>query len=154
MKKVLIGSEVLSCIGLVAIVCLTLYQAVLRSFFSIGMPWTNEVLAMAHIVAVYMIVPVLFAERENVRVDVLFHLLPKKLWNFGWIVIEIICLAFGIIFFISITLFLKKTWTNIQAITKIPNYVFYGAIWLGMLLSDVCLVLNIIDSLRGKKEAR
>lgn len=154
MKKVLNASEILSIIGLIAILILTLLQAVMRSFFSRGLPWTNEVLAMAHIVAVYMILPVLFYDRENVCVDVFFHLLPKKLWNTGWIVIELICLAFGIAFFGSISLFLYKTWTNTQAITRIPNYIFYGGIWVGMLCSDVCLIMNIVDSIRGKKEAK
>lgn len=153
MKKILTGCEIVSCIALVMVVLLTMLQAVLRSFFSIGLSWTNELLYMNQIVLVYLMVPVLFAERENVRVDVFFHLLPKKFWNVGWIVVEMICLIFGIAFFFSITQFLQKTWNNATAIMMIPNYLYYGAIWIGFLVSNICIVINIVQSFLGKKEA-
>ena len=153
MKKALLGFEAISGVALAAVVILTMLQAVLRSFFNTGLSWTNESLFLSQIALVYLIVPVLFAERENIRVDVFVHLLPKKTWNLCWIVIETICLVFTVIFFVSITQFLQKTWNNTTAIMGIPNYIFYGAIWIGMLASNVCLVINIILSILGKKEA-
>lgn len=153
MKKVLFGCEIGCCLALGMIILLIMLQAILRSSFSTGLSWTNEALFMSQIVTVYLIVPVLFAERENVRVDVFFHLLPKKLWNAGWIVTELICLAFSGIFFISITQFLMKTWHNATAIMKVPNGLFYGAIWIGMLLSIICIAINLVQSVQGKKEA-
>lgn len=153
MKKILVGCEIVSSVALALIVLLTMLQAVLRSFFSTGLSWTNEALFLSQIAMVYLILPVLFAERENVRVDVFFHLLPQKLWNAGWIVVEFICLAFGTIFFISITLFLQKTWNNATAIMMIPNFLFYGPIWVGTLASVICVAINLVQSFRGKKEA-
>lgn len=153
MKKVLVGCEVLSCVALAMVVLLTMLQAVLRSLFNTGLSWTNETLYMSQIMLVYLAVPVLFAERENVRVDVFFHLLPRKLWNIGWIIVELICLVFGIIFFASITQFLQKTWGNATAIMMIPNYIYYGSIWVGILVSNICVVINLVQSVRGKKEA-
>ena len=152
MKKSPYICEFVSSIGIVAVVILTMLQAVMRSFFNTGISWTNESLFMCQIILVYFIIPVLFCERENIRVDVFVHLLPKKLWNVCWIFVECISLVFCAIMFASITQFLQKTWNNATAIMEIPNWLYYGSIWVSMLLSIICIVFNITLSIFSKKE--
>lgn len=154
MKKVLNVCEGISGVATIAVVVLTMLQAVMRSFFGKGLSWTNEALFMSQIMLVYLIIPVLFYEKENICVDVFVNLLPKKVHRIIWLLTEVISLVFCVIFFISITLFLRQTWSNATAIMRIPNYIYYGSIWLGMLLSNICIVISIIKSIFEKKEER
>lgn len=154
MKKVLNVCEGISGAATVAVVVLTMLQAVMRSFFGKGLSWTNEALFMSQIMLVYLIIPVLFYEKENICVDVFVNLLPKKVRRIIWLLTEVISLVFCVIFFVSITLFLRQTWSNATAIMRIPNYIYYGSIWLGMLLSNICIVISIIKSIFEKKEER
>ena len=154
MKKILKACEAISGIGTAAVVVLTMLQAVMRSFFGTGLSWTNEALFMSQIMLVYLIIPVLFYEKENIRVDVFVNLLPPKASRILWIIAEVISLIFCVVFFVSITLVLKKTWSNATAIMRIPNYLFYGSIWIGMLLSNICILLNIIKTIFEKREER
>lgn len=152
MKKVLNVCEGISGAATVAVVVLTMLQAVMRSFFGKGLSWTNEALFMSQIMLVYLIIPVLFYEKENICVDVFVNWLPKKIHRIIWLLTEVISLVFCVIFFVSITLFLRQTWSNATAIMRIPNYIYYGSIWLGMLLSNICIVISIIKSIFEKKE--
>lgn len=152
MKKVLNVCEGISGAATVAVVVLTMLQAVMRSFFGKGLSWTNEALFMSQIMLVYLIIPVLFYEKENICVDVFVNWLPKKVHRIIWLLTEVISLVFCVIFFVSITLFLRQTWSNATAIMRIPNYIYYGSIWLGMLLSNICIVISIIKSIFEKKE--
>lgn len=154
MKKVLNVCEAISGAATVAVVVLTMLQAIMRSFFGKGLSWTNEALFMSQIMLVYLIIPVLFYERENICVDVFVDLLPQKVHRAIWILTEGIGLVFCIIFFVSTTLFLRQTWSNATAIMCIPNYIYYGSIWLGMLLSNICIVISIIKSIFEEKEER
>lgn len=153
MKKIIFVFECLSCVALAAILALMMFQSILRSFFNTGMSWTNEMLYFSHILLIYCIVPVLFAENENIRVDVFFNKLPQRFKKWGWIVLESISLVFGIIFFASITQFIQQTWNNSTAIMNIPNYVFYGPIWFGMLFSVISIFLNLIRTMTEKRGA-
>lgn len=150
MKKLLKLFELFSCISLFAIVALTMLQAILRSFFSIGLNWTNELLYFSQICLVYLIVPVLFGYRENIRVDAFTNLLPKRGKKWASVLVELISLSFGVVFFISITQFLQKTIHNSTAIMQIPNYIYYGPLWLGMFVANITMILNIIVDLKEK----
>ena len=124
--------ETTAVICLIGISALIFAQIVLRNFFSIGLPWLDEMARFLHIALVFLMVPVLLSEDGHIRIDFLSTRLKPR-WQ-GWLQILILtaCALFAGAFLASDIEFMSSYWDVPSPAMNMPNIIFFGSAFVGM----------------------
>jgi len=120
-------------------------QVVLREVFKIGIQWAFELACFFQVTLVFLGMPVLLYKKSNISVSLLLDKLPpkgKQLLNIiGYLVavFSVDVMAYG--FYLYIT----KAGSFTTATLQMPNYLFFFSAGIGIALSIVALLCQLID---------
>ena len=141
-------------IATLAMVLVIFINVVLRNFFSTSLPWGNEVSSYLNVLAVYIAVGAGFKYGTHVGVSVVVdNVFPKK-WRKGIDVItEVFVLIFcgmGVVFAIRMAM-LQMHMGQVSAVLRMPLWIIYGIIMVGMILSCIRVIMNIVRIIKDDK---
>lgn len=137
--------SIVSCIALVALMCVTFFGVVMRYLFDTPVLGVNEITQLLSVTLVMMAMPDATASESHVRVDVL----DKAIGHIGRFIGNIVsrvlaCLVLGVLAYRS----WKKLWDAAEYgdatnMLEIPLWPFYGLIVLGSVLYIVVLCIQL-----------
>lgn len=118
------------------------------------MSWGNEVSSYLNVLAVYIAVGAGFKYGSHVGVSVFVdYVIPKKMRKGVSVLSEILVLIFcgmGMIFAIRMAM-LQMHMGQVSAVLRMPLWIIYGIIMLGMLLSCIRVIMNIVRIVKNDR---
>lgn len=145
LEKVSYCCELIAKISLVALVLFVFTQIILRNIFLLGFPQLDESSRLAHLVLLFMMVPVLFAEEAHIKVEVLKRFLSPKVDRLVNLISQSLSLGFVVIFMFSSVTLLENIWDVPTAALRIPSIVLYAAPITGIVFSGFFITNRIIQ---------
>jgi len=139
--------EFVANISLIILVVLVFAQVVLRNLFLIGSPQLDEGSRLAHLVLLFMMIPVLFAEEAHIKVEIIERFLPVKIDRLISLISHFFSFGFVIFFMFSSLALLGNIWDVPTAALRIPSALLYAGPVLGVVFSGLFIAEKIIDAL-------
>jgi TRAP-type C4-dicarboxylate transport system, small permease component len=131
----------------ILMVAVMFVNVVLRNFFHSGLVWGNEASSYLNMFAVYIAVSAGFKYGSHVGISVVVdYLVPKKLRKGTAVLTNLISLSFCIfLVFIGFKMVMAQMMTRqASPVMHFPLWVVYAFLTVGMLLSSVRLIMEII----------
>ncbi|MDF3000639.1 MAG: TRAP-type C4-dicarboxylate transport system, small permease component [Bacillota bacterium] len=131
----------------IAMVLIMFINVVLRNFFQSGLVWGNEVSSYLNILAVYIAVSAGFKYGSHVGISVVVdYVIPRKLRKGTSVLTNLISLSFCILILYMGCRMMSAQMASGQSspVISLPLWVVYGFLTLGMLLSAIRIIMEII----------
>ncbi|HWR11738.1 MAG TPA: TRAP transporter small permease [Rectinemataceae bacterium] len=158
MKRILrVASDVFEnvSVAFLAILCLSVFtQIILRNVFSIGSVVLEELARVSLVTLVFLMIPVLTLRKQQIIVDFVLNKLPAPVRKGFDLAIQLICLACSVYLLIAICNIMKMNYNVRTAALKMPNYIFYLPMTLGLTLDVIGSLDHFIDTVKGKEAAK
>lgn len=138
MKPLLILLDSLGSTGLVCLTSLVILQVVLRNLRIANFPWMDEAARLAHVVTIFILVPLLFWLDKHITAEV-FRPTSKTAQSFLKLTSTVASMAFSFLFFFSGIKLIFRLWNVPLAALRIPTLFLYLAPLIGTLLSLLLL---------------
>ena len=116
-----------------------LAQIILRYFFSIGIPWSDEVARFSFQWVIYLGISCAMKEGQHIKIDAVIGLWPEKLRNAVMIFSYIIFIGFGLYLVYGGYLYAARIFRqgSIGVAFQIPLFFVYAAIPIGYALTTI-----------------
>lgn len=150
----LIGRTAQACEG-ISLVCLAviafliLAQILLRNFAATAYAGIEELARLAHITLVFLLVPLLFRERQHVSVDLLSPRPGSGLARLLEGLAALMTALYAVCFLASEYQFMAKNGSVPSPGLGIPNLLFFAGAYLGMGLLLLTAAERLVETLRG-----
>jgi len=125
-------------------------NVVLRNFFESGLVWGNELSSYLNILAVYIAISAGFKFGSHVGVSVVVdYVVPKKLRKAVSILTQMIILVFcGLVAYLAVRMTAAQLDSGqTSPVLSFPLWVIYGIVVVGMTMSSIRIVMEIIKIL-------
>lgn len=146
LEKVSRCCELIAKISLVALMLFVFTQIILRNIFMLGFPQLDESSRLAHLVLLFMMIPVLFAEEAHIKVEVLKRFLSPKADRLVNLISQSLSLGFVVIFMFSSVMLLESIWDVPTAALRIPSIILYAAPIAGIVFSGFFITNRITQA--------
>jgi TRAP-type C4-dicarboxylate transport system permease small subunit len=127
-------AEYVAMTALAGIIGLILLQVVAREGFAAGLPWADELARYLGFCVIFLVVPILLANDEHVRVDLFFNMLPAGARRVVGVANEVLTVVFCALFLYAGWLFMQRAWKFASPAIGIPNLIWYLPAMIGMTL--------------------
>lgn len=127
---------------LIFITVLMFGQVFVREIFNTGVQWVYELSCMLQVSMVWLGIPALLYRNENIAITILYNVLPgyvKRLINvitYGVIVTSVYFMTYGYV------LYIKKLALTKSPALRIPNYLFFWAFPIGIVMIILVLIFK------------
>jgi TRAP-type C4-dicarboxylate transport system permease small subunit len=139
---------------LLILTLLLVVQVGARNFFSVGLPWADELSRYCGLGIVFLAAPVLVRRNMQVRVTLFVEMMPPIMQAvaelFASLAVNLFCLAF----MISAYLFMSHAWRFVTPAIGMPNLVFYLPALLGILFFWIAAAEQAVDCVRRIRSVR
>jgi TRAP-type C4-dicarboxylate transport system permease small subunit len=142
-------AEILAICALVGITALIMAQVLAREVFALGLPWADELARYFGLCVIFLVVPILLANDEHVRVDLFLNMMPDGPKRLVRIANELLNVAFGAVFLYAGWLFMQRAWKFSTPAIGMPNLIYYLPAMIGMTLLLLVAVRRAIAALKG-----
>jgi TRAP-type C4-dicarboxylate transport system permease small subunit len=127
-------AEIVAIWALVGIITLILLQVVAREVFAAGLPWADELARYLGQCVIFLVVPILLANDEHVKVDLFLNMMPPRVRRLVAASNEALTVVFCALFLYAGWLFMQRAWKFASPAIGIPNLVWYLPAMIGMTL--------------------
>ena len=127
-------AEIVAMCALVGITALILAQVVAREAFALGLPWADELARYFGFCVIFLVVPILLANDEHVKVDLFLNMMPPRVRRLVAASNEALTVVFCALFLYAGWLFMQRAWKFASPAIGIPNLVWYLPAMIGMTL--------------------
>lgn len=132
------------------ITILILLQVVAREVFSAGIPWADELSRWLGFWVIFLVVPILMARDEHVKVDFFIARLAPPLRRLVMAGNEVLGVVFCAAFLIAGWMFMQRAWRFSTPAMGWPNLVWYAPAMLGMALLFLVTLRRALLALAGR----
>lgn len=136
---------------LLMISLLIFLQIVVREVFSTGVTWLYELACFFQVTLVYLGIPILLENGENISITFLVEMMPKKMQTvltvFHWIIYAFCT----IILTISFILFMQGFWDIKSATLRMPNIMFFFSLFVGLIFNLLVIVNRVATTLKKER---
>ena len=133
--------------------CLSVFtQIVMRNFFSAGSVVLEEFARFSLVSLVFLMIPVLSLRNQHIIVDFVLNKLPAPTRRVFDLVIQIFCVVCSAFLIVAISNIMKRNYNVKTAALRMPNWLFYMPVALGLALNVVAAIDSFVRFL-GVKEA-
>ena len=130
---------------LIALVCLTFANVVMRYFFNSGVSWSVEVSGYLFVWLIFLGAVIAFRDHGHLGVDVLVTKVPLKVQKLLFIVINAIIIAVLVLFLRGLGVMMQLNAGMTGSATPIPVNVLYAA---GVAGAVLMILLSIVQTVR------
>jgi TRAP-type C4-dicarboxylate transport system permease small subunit len=137
---------------LLVMTVLVVLQVVARDVFQVGLAWADELARYAGLSLVYLTVPLLLLQNRHVAVDLVIARLGGRLRQAADLVIELLILAFCLLFLWGGWAFMQRAGRFSTAALGMPNLLFYLPVMIGvglLLMASVVRLTRQVAALRS-----
>jgi TRAP-type C4-dicarboxylate transport system permease small subunit len=127
-------AEIVAMWALVGITALILVQVVAREAFAAGLPWADELARYLGFCVIFLVIPILLANDEHVKVDLFLNMMPPRVRRLVAASNEALTVVFCALFLYAGWLFMQRAWKFASPAIGIPNLVWYLPAMIGMTL--------------------
>jgi TRAP-type C4-dicarboxylate transport system permease small subunit len=127
-------AEIVAMWALVGITALILVQVVAREAFAAGLPWADELARYLGFCVIFLVIPILLANDEHVKVDLFLNMMPPRVRRLVAASNEVLTVVFCALFLYAGWLFMQRAWKFASPAIGIPNLVWYLPAMIGMTL--------------------
>lgn len=127
-------AEIVAMWAVVGITALILMQVVAREAFAAGLPWADELARYLGLCVIFLVVPILLANDEHVKVDLFLNMMPPGARRLVSAANEVLTVIFCALFLYAGWLFMQRAWKFASPAIGIPNLVWYLPAMIGMTL--------------------
>jgi TRAP-type C4-dicarboxylate transport system permease small subunit len=127
-------AEIVAIWALVGIITLILLQVVAREVFAAGLPWADELARYLGQCVIFLVVPILLANDEHVKVDLFLNMMPAGAQRFVRTANEVLTVVFCALFLLAGWLFMQRAWKFSTPAIGMPNLIWYLPAMIGMTL--------------------
>lgn len=142
-------AEIVAIWALIGITALIMAQVVARELFALGLPWADELARYLGLCVIFLVVPILLANDEHVKVDMFLNMMPSGPKRIVRIANELLNVAFGALFLFAGWLFMQRAWKFSTPAIGMPNLVYYLPATIGMTLMLLVAIQRAIAALKG-----
>lgn len=124
-----------------------------RGFFNLGLPGMGEVAKYAGLGLIFLTVPLLLAQDQHVRIDMLFTRtrgLPRRVLA---VFNELATLAFCVLFLVSCWWFMQRAARFSTPALAIPNLWYYMPAIAGMVLTTLVAADRVVGIVLGRESS-
>ena len=141
--------ETVSLIFLILLFGCVLTQIIMRNFFNSGSVIIEELARYSLVSLVFLMIPVLIVDKQHIIVDLVTSRLPKKLqWIFE-LLGEGCLFLMALFLLLSVNQVLSKNWSVKTPAMRMPNYIMYIPIVIGIAFTAVAALSFIITLLKN-----
>ena len=138
-----------------ATLCLSVFtQIIMRNFFSAGSIILEELARFSLVSLVFLMIPVLTIGKQHIIVDFVLNKLPVPARKLFDLVIQILCMATSAFLIVAISRIMVMNYNVRTAALKMPNWLFYLPVALGLALNVMGSLDHFIATLKGKEAAK
>lgn len=142
-------------VAFIAILCLSVFiQIIMRNFFSAGSIVLEELARFSLVSLVFLMVPVLTIKKQQIIVDFVLNQLSAPLRKYFDLVIQVLCAACSVFLILAISRIMVMNYNVRTAAMKMPNWLFYLPVALGLALNVLGSLDHFIATLKGKEAAK
>lgn len=116
-----------------------------RELFHISIVWGYEVACFFVIVLLFIGMPVNLHHNTNLKVTALYDVMPEKIQKCLNVLHFVIILFVLILMAIGFRDYMGKLGKVVLAASKFPNWLYYGSIGIGIVLSLVEMITELLD---------
>jgi TRAP-type C4-dicarboxylate transport system permease small subunit len=140
-------AELAAMAALVGITGLILVQVVAREAFAAGLPWADELARYFGFCVIFLVVPILLANDEHVKVDFFLNMMPPRARRLVGAANEALTLVFCALFLYAGWLFMQRAWKFATPAIGLPNLVWYLPAMVGMTLLLAVAIRRTVTAL-------
>lgn len=123
-------------------------QVLLRELFGIGVQWVYEFSCFMQVTMVWLGVPILLYKDSNIRITALYGVLPAAIKRVLDILRYGVCLSCAGFMAYGYVLYVNNLGMMKSSVMRLPNYLFFGAMALGIAMTLLVVVLKAKKLLR------
>jgi TRAP-type transport system small permease protein len=158
MKKILkISGQIMEDISIVLLVILFLSvfaQIIMRNFFSSGSVILEELARLCLVSLVFMMIPILFLDKQQIIVDILIARVSPKIRKVMELIVYFLNSALTVFLLIAISQVMERNWNVRTPAIRMPNIVFYIPIVLGLVCTLGACVYHFVVILANKEAGK
>ncbi len=158
MKKILkIAGQIMEDLSIVLLVILFLSvfaQIIMRNFFSTGSVILEELARLCLISLVFMMIPVLFLDKQQIIVDILIARVSPKIRRVMELIVYFLSSALTVFLLVAISQVMERNWNVRTPAIRMPNIVFYIPIVLGLVCTLGACVYHFVVILANKEAGK
>lgn len=118
-------------------------QVASRNFMNIGLPWADELARLTGLMVVFFTIPYLQFHGRHISVDMLSNRLKGKSRLVLQCINEMAVLAFMILLVVSFISYLQQAGHFSTPATGMPNWIFYGPAFIGIISCTLVTALRL-----------
>jgi TRAP-type C4-dicarboxylate transport system permease small subunit len=158
MKKILkISGQIMEDLSIVLLVILFLSvfaQIIMRNFFSTGSVILEELARLCLVSLVFMMIPVLFLDKQQIIVDILIARVSPKIRRVMELIVHFLSSALTVFLLVAISQVMKRNWNVRTPAIRMPNIIFYIPIVLGLVCTLGACVYHFVVILANKEAGK
>ena len=153
-KKASKALENISLLFLILLFACVLVQIIMRNFFNSGSVVLEELARFSLVSLVFLMIPVLIIDKQHIIVDLLTSRLPKTAKRVFEIIIEGTSLLMSFFLLFSVNQVISKNWSVRTPAMRMPNFIMYIPIVLGITFSALASLLFLIKLIRNGGDSK
>lgn len=135
--------------------CLSVFiQIILRNIFSAGSIILEELARYSLVSLVFLMVPSLTINRQQIIVDFVLNKLPSLARRMTEVLIQLLSAGCSIFIILAVALIMKRNWSIRTPAMRMPNYLFYLPASLGMALNVFSALDRLVEVCTRKEEGK
>jgi TRAP-type C4-dicarboxylate transport system permease small subunit len=153
-KKASKALENISLLFLILLFACVLVQIIMRNFFNSGSVVLEELARFSLVSLVFLMIPVLIIDKQHIIVDLLTSRLPKTAKRVFEIIIEGTSFLMSFFLLFSVNQVISKNWSVRTPAMRMPNFIMYIPIVLGITFSALASLLFLIKLIRNGGDSK
>lgn len=148
------SSRVLEGISLASLAILlasVLIQIIMRNIFNSGSVVIEELARFSLVALVFLMTPVLVITRGHIIVDLVISRLTPSGTRIFEIITQGLTLSFSVFLLFSINHVMQRNWDVRTPALRMPNFIMYIPIILGLVYMGLGSLLYLIHAIQGKE---
>jgi len=158
MKKILkISGQIMEDLSIVLLVILFLsvfVQIIMRNFFSTGSVILEELARLCLVSLVFMMIPVLFLDKQQIIVDILIARVSPKIRRVMELIVYFLSTALTVFLLVAISQVMERNWNVRTPAIRMPNIIFYIPIVLGLVCTLGACVYHFVVIFTNKEAGK
>ncbi len=138
-------------IALAVMTILIALQVISRNFMNIGLPWADELARLTGLIVVFFTIPHLQFQGRHISVDLLSSRFKGKAAVVLRCINELAVLVFMILLVVSFMGYLLQAGHFSTPASGMPNWVFYGPAFIGIISCTLGTALRLIIFCSGRR---
>ena len=126
-------------------------QIIMRNFFNSGSVVLEELARFSLVSLVFLMTPVLIITRGHIIVDIITSRLTDSRARIVEIFVQALTLGLAVFLLLSVRQVMDMNWSVRTPAMRMPNYIMYIPIVLGLVYMAGSSLLYMIDAIRGRE---